>query len=773
MKKQSLLALVLSACIGISGILGAGDTVLAAAEQGEEKLGTVTSMDENGNITETDSSAKRLEGSDTSTLSKSEEPMIVNFRTKSNAVTEYKEDKTGEAGYTNGAYGADGAYLGRENGKVKFMLSGVVGIVSGSEVQVAPLSQAKDVSHYEVSGGKLIHIIIQDLTGTSSNWKSRLNNGPAPSYLGEGEIYYSYDGHYFYTDYKVMLEDYKKGNREHAVNPDHPYYNYYQYLPMRSKTVYSGEEMDTLLNTALQEKNKTDSLMKDTGAEFIEMQDTYGVNGLLAAGIAANESAWGTSSISKNKKNLFGLKAYDASPGSSAASFQTVSDCIQDFAEGWMSRGYLCPKDYRYKGGYLGNKASGINLKYASDPYWGEKAANIAWSLDESQGGKDAGRYTLGIKETIPGIHTAVNVRKEATTSSASLYKTAKESNFAVLLLDSQPVNGFYKIQSDPVLTEDRSKIEEKSGVYDYGSMYAYLSSDYITVIPQEEGVETPEETPDDTEPEAPAPEDPAPETPTDTPSDEEGEEGEITPAPDQGEEQEGEGEPEEKEPVLKSISITTAPAKTIYTEGEFFDPAGMTVVAEKSDGTTADVTSMITYEKEPLSVGQTGVVIRYTEGERVAEAIQEIQVSKKQEDTFTLTQDKSLAKAGDTVTFIAQKNGENLSGQAVDWEVSGAADPETKITSEGKLEIASEETAEKLTVKAVLKEDTSKTAQTTVTIKAEESVVKGSQVIEGQEKKTSAKTADATQPLFWCLLAAGAFGIMISVSAKRKKKKG
>ena len=40
--------------------------------------------------------------------------------------------------------------------------------------------------------------------------------------------------------------------------------------------------------------------------------------------------------------------------------------------------GYLDPvTDGRYFGANLGDKGSGINVKYASDPYWGEKAAAV------------------------------------------------------------------------------------------------------------------------------------------------------------------------------------------------------------------------------------------------------------------------------------------------------------------------------------------------------------------------------------------------------------
>ena len=57
---------------------------------------------------------------------------VVNFRTKSSALynTEYTEDGTGIAGYTNGYYGADAAFLGYSGDmtQVKFMLSGVTGL---------------------------------------------------------------------------------------------------------------------------------------------------------------------------------------------------------------------------------------------------------------------------------------------------------------------------------------------------------------------------------------------------------------------------------------------------------------------------------------------------------------------------------------------------------------------------------------------------------------------------------------------------------------------
>lgn len=473
-KNRKIHALLLA--FGI-GLLGVWNMVKPVAVYGAEE--SITSMDEEGNMKKVDSSAKLIENPAGPDKTRKGEPQVVNFRTKNNAVTEYIEQETAKPGYTNGAYGADAVYLGYANGKYKFMLSGVVGWVKEDEVQVVNLSQAKAVSCYEVKDGKLMHHIVQDMT--TPGYATSLNNGPAPVYLEPGTLYYSYDGHYFYTDYGVMVSDYRNDQRTQSVNPEQPYYNYFQYLPMRSQSAYTGEELDEILEKTV----KKDSKMKDTGKFFVDKQNTYGVHALLMTGIAANESNWGQSAICKQKNNLFGLNATDSDPGANANKYGSIAACIEDFANGWMSRGYLYPKDYRYNGGFLGNKASGLNVKYASDPYWGEKAANIVWRLDSIMEEKDAGAYTLAAKEIIPKEHISVNVRKESDTSSKSLYKTGKAANYVVLVRNPEPVNHFYEIQSDAVLNEHRTEIVKSSGKYNFDTMYSHMSEDYLTIVHQ------------------------------------------------------------------------------------------------------------------------------------------------------------------------------------------------------------------------------------------------------------------------------------------------
>lgn len=64
---------------------------------------------------------------------------------------------------------------------------------------------------------------------------------------------------------------------------------------------------------------------------------------------------------------------------------------------------------------------------------------------------------------------------------------------------------------------------------------------------------------------------------------------------------------------ATRSIEITTMPAKIEYTAGEYFDPAGMTVVATAYDGTTREITDFI-YPSSYILDGDTFIEIKYIE---------------------------------------------------------------------------------------------------------------------------------------------------------------
>ena len=471
-------------------------------EDSSQREDTAESIDDTSDLAESESEENLQQGNDDLQNQENEvetffldgarstsAQYLVNFNKTNNSSTyvSYTEYSTGKSGYINGTYGADAAYLGTTGNYYIFMMSGVIGKVKSSDVTLVALSNVKSYSYYYVSGEKLYHRITGNLS--QSKYVSNLRYGKAPSYLSQGTNYFSYDGHYFYTNYTTMISDYTSDSRTHSVNSNNPYFNYYQYLPLRSTTSYSASDLNSTINGKISSTSK----LKDLGNDFVNNQNTYGVNALLMASIAINESGWGDSSIAKNKNNLFGLNAVDASPSQSANYYSSVSACIKDFAETYMSKKYLNPNGSNYRGAYLGNKASGINVQYASDPYWGEKAANYAYYLGEKLSSKDEYRYTIGIKDPISCMKTTpinnLNIRNRNSTSSSRLYYAANLYGVAFLLKDGNTsTNGFYRIQSDPVLKSGRTGINTSTGKYDFANMYAYVSTSYVTIINSGDG---------------------------------------------------------------------------------------------------------------------------------------------------------------------------------------------------------------------------------------------------------------------------------------------
>lgn len=453
------------------------------ADQQPEQAAEVTPveiqcMDEEGNIYYITDDVSPSVDSD-GIMARAGGDQVVNLRVKQNGtvvndITVFQEYGTGTEGYLYGQMGADAAYLGTEGGKVKFMVSGVIGLVNASEVQVVNKDSVGSVSSYYADGANIIHRISSNL---NSQTTSALKVGPQQSYMSTGATYYSYDGNYFYTNYSTMLFDYRNGTRANSINPTTPYYNYFQFLPLRSRTNYTAAQLNSKISAKA--GAGSGSKMLNTGSSLIGNQDTYGVNALIMTGIAANESGWGKSGLAMGKNNLFGLNAVDSSPTESADTFSSPEVCIKNFAEGWMSKKYLNPNAWNYYGGFLGNKASGINVKYASDPYWGEKAANIAWNLDSES--LDRHQYTIGIKDTMNTKHTDVAVRKESSASSANIYTTGNQSNHAFIVLEEE--NGFYRVQSDGVLNSSRTGIDNSSGKYNASSMYGYVQGQSVSIV--------------------------------------------------------------------------------------------------------------------------------------------------------------------------------------------------------------------------------------------------------------------------------------------------
>lgn len=136
---------------------------------------------------------------------------------------------------------------------------------------------------------------------------------------------------------------------------------------------FSLKQFKKVLENQEGDKN---NIFKENSEYFYYAEKQYGVNGIFLAAVGIHESGFGTSTISLNKKNLFGYGAVDSNPYGGAYSFNTYSEGIDLLARVFMKY-YLNPNGTKIYDGniadgrfYNGNTISSINIKYASDKNW-------------------------------------------------------------------------------------------------------------------------------------------------------------------------------------------------------------------------------------------------------------------------------------------------------------------------------------------------------------------------------------------------------------------
>ena len=115
---------------------------------------------------------------------------------------------------------------------------------------------------------------------------------------------------------------------------------------------------------------------------FYYIEKEYNINGIFVAAVGIHESNWGTSTIAKEKNNLFGYGAYDSNPYYGAYQFSNYSECIDLIARVFVKY-YLNPKGTSIYGGeqavgsyYNGPTLAGVNTKYATDKNWANGVYN-------------------------------------------------------------------------------------------------------------------------------------------------------------------------------------------------------------------------------------------------------------------------------------------------------------------------------------------------------------------------------------------------------------
>ena len=369
-------------------------------------------------------------------------------------------------------------------------ISGYTGWIRLGIVEIVPLVWVKSSNSYTITSETIRHNYVTKIQNTYSG-SSGCTIGPKPTMLEPG-TYYSYDGHYFYTDRYKMIEDYKAGNYNNSVNKDTPYYNYYQFLPQHTRTTYSsinideyvrnvmGLQQDVYGSKAVNHAGYQTSRLYGKGAFFYNAQELYGANALLAFGVSRNESGNGTSNLSINKNNGFGLNAVDSNPTEASDWFPTFAQSIYDYNNIWVTYGYSNPTVWKYFGAQNGNKFVGMNVKYASDVNWGEKMASNYYFLDKAYGLQDYNYYQTAVTTKLTAAYTS-----PSTTERTPIYYY-KSADIALVLLEEvegTEVEGnttWYKVVSDMNL--DSNFNPRTSGYYNWDS-YVYVPAAHVYKI--------------------------------------------------------------------------------------------------------------------------------------------------------------------------------------------------------------------------------------------------------------------------------------------------
>ncbi len=232
--------------------------------------------------------------------------------------------------------------------RLAITISGLSGYMKTEDLQA--LDASKDfIPYYESDGHRFYHYVAQNASI------------PVSTHLSDMEVgkkYYLADGLHF-----------------EGFNLENPFL----FKDLTEVTNYSAEDLDKVFSLL----NIDNSLLENKGATFKEAEEHYHINALYLLAHSALESDWGRSKIAKDKNNFFGITAYDTTPYLSAKTFDDVDKGILG-ASKWIKENYIDRGRT-----FLGNKASGMNVEYASDPYWGEKIASVMMKINEKLGGKD------------------------------------------------------------------------------------------------------------------------------------------------------------------------------------------------------------------------------------------------------------------------------------------------------------------------------------------------------------------------------------------------
>ena len=371
--------------------------------------------------------------------------------TAANTTTVYS-DKTFTKTLTYAAEGSEFKYIGSNDSYAIVQLADTKGYVKINEVTLTPTSMIKGQNYYYVAGGFLTHKIYDHL---KQAYVGEYVIGDTPIFMRTGAQYYSQDGVNFYSD-KLLTT--KVGT----------YYSYFQFQSVRQPSNYTAEELDNIIMTLLEERKTTglaryanattESRLIGMGHLLKQVEAEYRVNALFILATSMHEGDYGISTNSLQKNNIFGIKVFDNDP-TKGEMYASRDDSVMAFINRYVNLNYSPQSGAYAKGTAPGNKTAGMNVHYASDPFWGSKIAGHMFRMDNRFGKKDDKQGKIAFVSYENGH--LVNIRTEpAQTSADYLHFTYKAKYVGetgvfgypvVIVEETQGSDGYvwYKILSD------------------------------------------------------------------------------------------------------------------------------------------------------------------------------------------------------------------------------------------------------------------------------------------------------------------------------------
>lgn len=319
------------------------------------------------------------------------------------------------------------AYVDATERSIQVNVAGQEGYISHDNAIFKPFNAYFTRNYYANVNGELAHYIY----APSKNSYDSYTISAAPKFMVRGVKYYSTDGATF-TDAAGKV-----------IGTSYPYY---QVASVRTQTKFTAAQIDRYIQEILKTRGSAavqKSKIRNLGSTLVSLQNKYNINALAILSMAQHESAYGMSDHALKHNNLFGLNVTDN--GNPADTYPSVANNIETLVIQYLEKKYLPPTAWFPNGTVFGNKDYGMNVKYASDPYWGSKIAGHYYRMmkmmDTLGYGQDK-RYQVG-RLTEDTVQT---YKFSGLTQPAFAYNGNGKGKFVLILEEGA---NFYKITSD------------------------------------------------------------------------------------------------------------------------------------------------------------------------------------------------------------------------------------------------------------------------------------------------------------------------------------